>query len=67
MFIKDFSNQVFNDPDILNINTVSFTKYCLGLGHVPYDYAQYQENGHHGEPAHRDFAKFLLELYKERW
>lgn len=66
VFIKDFSNKIFNDPDILNINNVSFTKYCLSLGHVPYDYAQYQENGHHGEPAHRDFSKFLLQLYNSR-
>jgi len=63
VFIKDFSDQVFNDPAILNINDISFTKYCLNLGHVPYDYNLYQENGHHGESAHRDFSKFLLQLY----
>lgn len=65
LFIKDFSDKIFNDPGILNINTVSFTKYCLDLGHVPFDYDLYQEHGHHGELAHKDFAKFLLQLYQQ--
>jgi hypothetical protein len=63
IFIESFSKKIFNDPHILNINTFSFVQYCLERKHVPFDYDQYQNNGHHGEKAHKDFAEFLLNFY----
>ena len=66
VFVKDFATPIFADQNILNLNDFSFIKHCLAQGHKPFDYAQYKENGHHGESAHRDFANFLLEFYHER-
>ena len=66
VFVKDFARPIFADQNIFNLNNFSFVKYCLEQGHTPFDYDQWKENGHHGEPAHRDFANFLLEFYHER-
>lgn len=66
VFIKEFSKKIFNDPYILNINEFSFVQYCLDHNHKPFDYDRYQNNGHHGEEAHQDFAKFLLNFYNTK-
>jgi len=66
VFLKDFATPIFADKNILNLNNFSFVTYCLEQGHKPFDHDQWKDNGHHGEPAHRDFANFLLELYHER-
>ena len=66
VFIKDFATPIFADKNILNLNKFSFVTYCIEHGHKPFDYDQFKEHGHHGEPAHKDFANFLLELYHER-
>lgn len=66
VFIKNFAELIFADKNILNINNFSFVKYCCGRGHVPFDFDQYKEHGHHGQDAHKDFANFLLEHYNER-
>ena len=63
IFIKEFADKIFSDPAILNINDFSFTKYCLSKGYCPFDYDQWQEHGHHGESAHKDFADFLHDFY----
>lgn len=66
VFIKDFSSVIFSDKDVLNIHNFSFVKYCCDRGHVPFDFDLYQNHGHHGEAAHKEFANFLLEHYNER-
>jgi hypothetical protein len=66
VFIKDFATPIFADKNILNLNNFSFVAYCLEQGHKPFDYDRWKESGHHGEPAHRDFANFLLKYYHER-
>ena len=66
VFVKDFATPIFADQNILNLNKFSFVTYCIEHGHKPFDYDQFKEHGHHGEPAHKDFANFLLELYYER-
>jgi hypothetical protein len=63
IFIKEFSNQIFSDPAILNINNFSFVQHCLSKGYHPFDYNLWKENGHHGESAHKDFADFLHDFY----
>lgn len=65
VFIRDFADRVFSNPRILNINEFSFVKYCIDQGHRAFDYDLYQEHGHHSEPAHRDFADFLYNFYKQ--
>ena len=64
IFIKNFSKLIFQDPNILNINDFSFTKFCLDKNYIPYDFDLYQNYGHHGEEAHKEFADFLLNFYK---
>jgi hypothetical protein len=66
VFIKAVSKKIFNDACILNINNFSFVKYCLDHEHIPFDYKLYGNHGHHGEEAHKDFAKFLLNFYNTK-
>ena len=66
VFLKTFSSQIFADPNILNINEFSFTKFCLDCGHVPFDHKKYGDHGHHGEEGHREFADFLFKHYTEQ-
>jgi hypothetical protein len=63
IFIKSFSDYVYSDPRILNLNTFSFTQYCLEKQHVPFDFDQWGNHGHHGDLAHKDFANFLFDHY----
>ncbi|CAB4138125.1 hypothetical protein UFOVP328_318 [uncultured Caudovirales phage] len=65
VFIRDFANNIFSNPRILNINDFSFVKYCIDRGHHPYDYDLWMNNGHHGESAHKDFAGFLYKFYNK--
>lgn len=68
-FIKPFYEEVANDKNIIDICQFSFTEWCLNHGHVPIDdyrqeiHGKTLDIGHHGESAHRDFAKFLFENY----
>jgi len=63
-FIKTFADYIHNDPDILDLNNFSFTQYCLQQ-HIPFDKGQWGLHGHHGELAHKDFAKFLFNHYNK--
>ena len=65
VFIKSFAECVHNDPNILDLNNFSFTNYCLEQHHVPFDQEQWGRHGHHGESAHKDFAKFLFNHYNK--
>jgi len=65
VFIKSFADYVRSDLNILDLNNFSFTNYCLGQQHVPFDQDQWGINGHHGEAAHKDFAKFLFDYYNK--
>jgi hypothetical protein len=64
-FIKTFAEQIQDDPDILDLNNFSFTQYCLQHQHIPFDKDQWGINGHHGDLAHQDFAKFLFNHYNK--
>jgi hypothetical protein len=64
-FIKTFAEQIQDDPDILDLNNFSFTQYCLQHQHIPFDKDQWGINGHHGDLAHQDFAKFLFNYYNK--
>ena len=63
IFIKSFADYIHNDPNILDLNNFSFTGYCLEQQHIPFDKDQWGINGHHADPAHQDFAKFLFNHY----
>jgi hypothetical protein len=65
IFIKTFYDCVVNDPDILDLNNFSFTRYCLENQHIPFDHNRYGDHGHHDESAHRDFAKFIFNHYNK--
>jgi hypothetical protein len=65
VFIKSFTDVIYSDPGILDLNDFSFTQFCLGQGHTPFDQAQYGTHGHHGDMAHQDFAKFLFNHYNK--
>ena len=65
VFIKSFAECVHSDPNILDLNNFSFTNYCLEQHHVPFDQEQWGRHGHHGESAHKDFAKFLFNHYNK--
>jgi hypothetical protein len=61
-FISSFYKQVQSDPNVLDIFDFSFSKYCSIIkGYIPYDSDQFGIYGHHAEPAHLDFAEYLLE------
>jgi len=68
-FIKSLYSEVSKDPNVIDIFTESFTKWCVGRGHTPIDNFSQEIHGttyiigHHGESAHKDFAKFLFENY----
>lgn len=68
-FIKSYYQAVKQDPNIIDVFENSFTEWCLGRGHTPIDdYTQEIHGktyviGHHGEPAHKDFANFLINNY----
>jgi len=63
IFIKSFAEHIHNDPNIFDLNNFSFTQYCLEQQHFPFDQDQWGRHGHHGESAHKDFAKFLFNHY----
>ena len=67
VFLRDFYHTLKDDPGVLDLYDFSFTKFCLSKGHRPFDYDSYGEYGHHGETAHRDFARYLLEEYERRY
>ena len=68
-FIKPFYDAVLADKNVINIFTESFTEWCLKRGYQPTDDFTQEISGktynigHHGEEAHKDFAKFLIENY----
>jgi len=63
-FIKQFYEKIQSDSNIVDLFDFSFSKYCsIDKNHIPYDYNRYQYDGHHAEPAHEDFANYLLENY----
>jgi hypothetical protein len=65
IFIKSFTEYIQADPNILDLNNFSFTQYCLLQKHIPFDKDRWGINGHHGELAHQDFAKFLFDHYNK--
>lgn len=68
-FIKPFYDELFSDPQVLNFFNQSFTEFCLGRKHEPIDHHLQEIHGitknigHHGAPAHKDFANHLFENY----
>lgn len=63
-FINSFYDQVQLDSNVLDMFDFSFSKYCSTIkGYTPYDNHLYGIYGHHAEPAHQDFAEYLLENY----
>lgn len=66
VFVKPFSQIIFNDPGIMNLNEFSFVKTCLNAGFVPYDHEKWQNFGHHSEPAHEYFAKYIKPMIDQQ-
>lgn len=68
-FIRSLYLEVARDPNIIDIFSESFTEWCVCHGHKPIDdftqeiHGKTYIIGHHGELAHKDFAKFLFENY----
>jgi hypothetical protein len=54
-FIKPFYIEISKDANLIDLFNFSLIGYCKNLGHVPYD-----SGDHLSEPAHKDFAAFLL-------
>jgi len=67
IFISSFADYIHTDSNILNLNNFSFTRYCLEQHHIPFDSQQWGVNGHHAEPAHKDFSKFLFNHYNTNY
>jgi hypothetical protein len=65
IFVKDFAATVAADVRILPFHDFSFASYCVQQGFKPYDFDQYQNNGHHGDLAHKKFAEYLFSHYKK--
>jgi hypothetical protein len=67
--VNSFNELVNSNKNIINIFKQSFTEYCINNGHIPIDdYSQEIHGkkyiiGHHGEEAHKDFAKYIFENY----
>ena len=71
-FIKSFYKEVSSDPNVIDICNISFTEWCINRGFSPIDHYTQEIHGktyiigHHGEEAHKEFAKFLFENYIEK-
>lgn len=68
-FIKSLYAEISKNPNVIDIFSDSFTEWCVRRGHKPIDdhtqeiHGKTYTIGHHGEAAHKDFAKFLFENY----
>ena len=67
--IKLLYDTISKDPNILDMFNLSFTEYCINNNFVPIDEFTQDVNGtikivgHHGESAHKQWARFLIENY----
>ena len=64
-FIIDF-NDALKTKNIISITDFSFCEYCIAQGFIPIDYDRLKDSGHHGEPAHKSFAGYIIQNYLEK-
>jgi len=62
-FLNTFTSTLENCNNVIDLSKFSFKNYALSLGHIPYDFETYGNDGHPNQQAHVDFAEHLIVKY----
>jgi hypothetical protein len=58
--LEFFRDQLTNDPNIIDLETFSFTRWCYEQGFTPLDFKDQPTIAHYGPDAHQAFAEQIL-------